>query len=146
MTEYKEVTCPECKFYTALLPKGEGKAANGFTYFYFICPKCKTKFDDAYPNTMRENAAYAEHICKYLSSKGPDGKINYIRLGVNKNKLDAMRDSGLKFIEEVKKLDNCIAADKERHEKFAKMVREEIVQMTVAKHKIITGNNTVGES
>ena len=146
MTIYKEVTCTKCNFYTALLPKGEEKATNGFTYFYFICPKCKTKFGDASPNTMREQAANAASVCDYLTSKGPGGKINYVRLQINKIKLDALSDSSLKFIEEVKKLDERIAKAKEQHGKFAKMVREEVIQMAVIKHKIITGNNTLGES
>ena len=145
-TTFHDVECHHCGFKTSLLPKGEEKAANGFTYFYFMCPKCNEKFDNGFPNTFKESAEYAESVYTYLDSKGPDGRINHIRLGISKGTMEDMRKKAVKLQKAVKELEKSYKKNKERYHQFAKLVADHVAFLTIEKYKFICGSKAIGES
>ncbi|MEI6815595.1 MAG: hypothetical protein WCL14_03210 [Bacteroidota bacterium] len=141
---YHDVECTKCKFFTSLKPTGEEKARNGFTYFIFECPKCETKFNEFMPNTDLEKLNYSKYVHDYFLAKGKDGKINHVRLGISRDKVNGCLELHLKLKATIDEFDKSKAKEKIQHQGFADMVANEILGLTNLKQQILSGGNING--
>jgi hypothetical protein len=114
---YYDDTCLHCKFHSSFRPIGNAVGAMGFTFYLFNCPKCNKNFLAQNPFDMHENLAWVEHEIIRISKEDAHG--NSIKNSKNHTpeQFENLIKGYLEFKEEVRKLDEGLAANKVEEER-----------------------------
>lgn len=137
--------CEHCKQVNSQKPLREETGKMELTYFVFKCKKCNREYNSQ-PNTPEGYIKWNEHVLKIMLTPNADGgnyahkaKITPEQINEYKKEIDNVKALFKKHKEEEEVL-------RVNNENVAILVRDSIIQYTLDKHKMLSGNNTIGES
>ncbi len=129
LLEYKDVTCTQCKFFTALKPVGEKVGDEGFSYAVYECPKCGTKFSENLPIHSEDRIKAGEILIKKMRKKK-----------VAKDDIENLEKAIEKMRETNKDVEVKTADLLKLYDDHAKDVSDLIVKFMVHKQNVSTGS------
>ena len=142
---YHDVTCTKCNFFTSLKPIKEERMSDHYTYFFYQCPKCDTKFHDNMPNNPKDTLAFAKKNYDYITKRGSGGRQNYVRLGIAKEQVAALGASykALQVADDNYKQERASNLIKDKE--FAILIASELQRVKHLKEVLLNGEPTIGE-
>ena len=143
--EFYEERCEHCKHLNNLQPLREEIGNLELTYYVFKCVNCNKEFNGLH-NTDEGFITWNDHIYKLMTEPHPDGGTLAHKAKISPQEIKGMKQRIDDYKETVRKEKEEDEVQRKNDESVAENVRNAIVTYTLEKHKLMSGNKTIGES